>query len=384
MSFMSSGLDIQQFVGRVDVLRASLWPVLWIYPILCDLINWVAPLYSALTLACLCIACLFVEHWMPLLFLGLSCTLVFGYVKFKAYGRTVSRTQRGFQYQPRYLDNTAHFLDSCHQDVLKTEESIRKFRSLIVQLQDTVLHVILVAEELRTLFYWHHPRRSLRYLVGSMLVSIMYWLISWRLSLLVVVIWSFTVNGCMVEIITERLTRFWKRRESPPRIVVSDTTKDRSPSVANGQPHVRHVRQASESSDDEEIDVLSMNQVKLDESSDSSNETTAQSSPANQGSVAANTPNLKVAKSSALSRFLRRRKTKTGLPANSKPVKPRCFTCNKSLGSSHVCCSNCGDTFCERCCSNRVPRASLGATSPAAYAETVPVCGSCYLSLQRH
>uniref|UniRef100_A0A8C3UU45 Protrudin n=1 Tax=Catharus ustulatus TaxID=91951 RepID=A0A8C3UU45_CATUS len=40
-------------------------------------------------------------------------------------------------------------------------------------------------------------------------------------------------------------------------------------------------------------------------------------------------------------------------------------------------CSNCGNSFCSRCCSFKVPKAVMGATAPEAQKETVFVCALC-------
>ncbi|XP_068806022.1 protrudin isoform X2 [Struthio camelus] len=40
-------------------------------------------------------------------------------------------------------------------------------------------------------------------------------------------------------------------------------------------------------------------------------------------------------------------------------------------------CSNCGNSFCSRCCSFKVPKAVMGATAPEAQRETVFVCALC-------
>ncbi|XP_048713248.1 protrudin isoform X4 [Caretta caretta] len=40
-------------------------------------------------------------------------------------------------------------------------------------------------------------------------------------------------------------------------------------------------------------------------------------------------------------------------------------------------CSNCGNSFCSRCCSYKVPKSSMGATAPDAQRETVFVCSLC-------
>ncbi|XP_005225587.1 protrudin isoform X1 [Bos indicus x Bos taurus] len=46
-------------------------------------------------------------------------------------------------------------------------------------------------------------------------------------------------------------------------------------------------------------------------------------------------------------------------------------------------CSNCGNIFCSRCCSFKVPRSSMGATAPEAQRETVFVCASCNQTLSK-
>ncbi|CAM5168646.1 unnamed protein product [Natator depressus] len=44
-------------------------------------------------------------------------------------------------------------------------------------------------------------------------------------------------------------------------------------------------------------------------------------------------------------------------------------------------CSNCGNSFCSRCCSYKVPKSSMGATAPDAQRETVFVCSLCNQAL---
>ncbi|XP_075699174.1 protrudin isoform X2 [Rhinoderma darwinii] len=44
-------------------------------------------------------------------------------------------------------------------------------------------------------------------------------------------------------------------------------------------------------------------------------------------------------------------------------------------------CSNCGNSFCSRCCSYKVPKSVMGATAPDAQRETVFVCSLCNQAL---
>ncbi|XP_006880115.1 PREDICTED: protrudin isoform X5 [Elephantulus edwardii] len=46
-------------------------------------------------------------------------------------------------------------------------------------------------------------------------------------------------------------------------------------------------------------------------------------------------------------------------------------------------CSNCGNSFCSRCCSFKVPKSFMGATAPEAQRETVFVCASCNQTLSK-
>ncbi|EDV22707.1 uncharacterized protein TRIADDRAFT_58546 [Trichoplax adhaerens] len=62
-----------------------------------------------------------------------------------------------------------------------------------------------------------------------------------------------------------------------------------------------------------------------------------------------------------------------------------CASCDSSFSKMLIrrqYCRACGDSFCSRCCSMKVPRAVFGATAPAAYVETVLVCNSCYADLK--
>ncbi|XP_017162722.1 protrudin isoform X1 [Poecilia reticulata] len=61
-----------------------------------------------------------------------------------------------------------------------------------------------------------------------------------------------------------------------------------------------------------------------------------------------------------------------------------CSSCNAvfSVLKKRRNCSNCGNSFCSRCCSSKVPRSFMGATAPEAQRETVFVCTACYSILK--
>ncbi|XP_058399682.1 protrudin isoform X8 [Diceros bicornis minor] len=62
-----------------------------------------------------------------------------------------------------------------------------------------------------------------------------------------------------------------------------------------------------------------------------------------------------------------------------------CMGCatNFSVLKKRRSCSNCGNSFCSRCCSFKVPKSSMGATAPEAQRETVFVCASCNQTLSK-
>ncbi|KAL1005482.1 hypothetical protein UPYG_G00059700 [Umbra pygmaea] len=62
-----------------------------------------------------------------------------------------------------------------------------------------------------------------------------------------------------------------------------------------------------------------------------------------------------------------------------------CYSCNAvfSVVKRRRSCSNCGNSFCSRCCSYKVLKSCMGATAPEAQRETVFVCASCNASLCR-
>ncbi|KAM9324817.1 protrudin [Gastrophryne carolinensis] len=60
-----------------------------------------------------------------------------------------------------------------------------------------------------------------------------------------------------------------------------------------------------------------------------------------------------------------------------------CSGCNApfSILKKRRCCNNCGNSFCSRCCSFKVPKSAMGATAPEAQKETVFVCAPCNQAL---
>ncbi|XP_030058761.1 protrudin [Microcaecilia unicolor] len=63
-------------------------------------------------------------------------------------------------------------------------------------------------------------------------------------------------------------------------------------------------------------------------------------------------------------------------------------TCNNCTATFSVLkkrrnCSNCGNSFCSRCCSFKVPKSFMGATAPDAQRETVFVCALCNQTLNK-
>uniref|UniRef100_A0A4X2LK84 Protrudin n=1 Tax=Vombatus ursinus TaxID=29139 RepID=A0A4X2LK84_VOMUR len=62
-----------------------------------------------------------------------------------------------------------------------------------------------------------------------------------------------------------------------------------------------------------------------------------------------------------------------------------CTSCSATFSvlKKRRSCSNCGNSFCSRCCSFKVLKSSMGATAPEAQRETVFVCGSCNQTLSK-
>ncbi|XP_021571996.1 protrudin isoform X7 [Carlito syrichta] len=69
-------------------------------------------------------------------------------------------------------------------------------------------------------------------------------------------------------------------------------------------------------------------------------------------------------------------------PANSFGTCTGC-SATFSVLKKRRSCSNCGNSFCSRCCSFKVPKSSMGATAPEAQRETVFVCASCNQTLSK-
>ncbi|XP_070609030.1 protrudin [Erythrolamprus reginae] len=62
-----------------------------------------------------------------------------------------------------------------------------------------------------------------------------------------------------------------------------------------------------------------------------------------------------------------------------------CASCSATFSvlKKRRSCSNCGNSFCSRCCSFKIPKSYMGATAPDAQRETVFVCGQCNQALAK-
>uniref|UniRef100_A0A8C5SCJ2 Protrudin n=1 Tax=Laticauda laticaudata TaxID=8630 RepID=A0A8C5SCJ2_LATLA len=62
-----------------------------------------------------------------------------------------------------------------------------------------------------------------------------------------------------------------------------------------------------------------------------------------------------------------------------------CASCSATFSvlKKRRSCSNCGNSFCSRCCSFKIPKSYMGATAPDAQRETVFVCGQCNQALTK-
>jgi len=78
--------------------------------------------------------------------------------------------------------------------------------------------------------------------------------------------------------------------------------------------------------------------------------------------------------------------TRTKAASTSRSKEQSCQGCDASFGyilKRRHYCRHCGDHFCWSCCNKFLPRSFFGATAPAAKTETVNVCHTCFVFLQR-
>ncbi|XP_067995663.1 protrudin isoform X2 [Melanerpes formicivorus] len=256
---------------------------------------------------------------------------------------------------------------------LSRQEAIAQVKSFLIQLEAFLSGMCCSCKAVYRVLYWENPTVSSQFygaLLGS--VCILYLLpLCWVLAILNSTL--FLGNAQFYQVIMELKasieqcvgTKPLESTSEPAEPLPPAAPLDRTPTPTSTEDLTPgSVEEAEEAEPDEEFkDAIEED----DESSQCSAEFDL-SLPDN-GFMSKN--EVIRSKVSRLTERLRKR-----CPTNNFGSCTGCAA-TFSVLKKRRSCSNCGNSFCSRCCSFKVPKAVMGATAPEAQKETVFVCALC-------
>ncbi|XP_069719939.1 protrudin [Phaenicophaeus curvirostris] len=333
------------------------------------LLRWQRPLCSLLTCLGLNVLLLTLGRaaWYSMLALLVLVPALLGYMQETCRTRpSESELLRRRHYSVRRED--------LRKVQLSRQEAIAQVKSFLIQLEGFLSGMCYSCEAVYRVLYWENPAVSSQFygvLLGS--VCMLYLLpLCWVLAILnstlflgnsqfyhVIMELKSSIEQCVgtktVESVPEPTEPLPAAAAPPDRTPTPTSTEDLTPGS---------VEEAEEAEPDEEFkDAIEED----DESSQCSSELDL-NLPDN-GFMSKN--EVIRSKVSRLTERLRKR-----YPSNNFGTCTGC-SATFSVLKKRRSCSNCGNSFCSRCCSFKVPKAVMGATAPEAQRETVFVCALC-------
>ncbi|XP_030207922.1 protrudin isoform X5 [Gadus morhua] len=235
---------------------------------------------------------------------------------------------------------------------LTKQEAMLEVKDLLKQLDDWLVSACLTAESLFKVLYWDSHVESSRFYGGLLFgICLLYTVpVGWVLAVLTNALFLWNRDFCRVLLGLRGVLHLGRDQELEQKTVRAEqeqgSLQDRTPTPTS-----------------------------LEEDDDCSLGTPDYDCITDNGLLSRNEPIR--SKVSKLTEKLRKRYP-TASAGN-------CSSCSAvfSVLKKRRSCSNCGNSFCSRCCSFKVLRSSMGATAPEAQRETVFVCAPCNSSLNK-
>ncbi|XP_066457188.1 protrudin isoform X3 [Eleutherodactylus coqui] len=263
---------------------------------------------------------------------------------------------------------------------LTRQEAVAEFRSFLIHLEGILNLICGTCERAYQVVYWQNPSASIQLyglLLGS--VCILYLLpLCWVLALVNSAV--FLRNSDFYRVVAECKASLQLRGSSeaaslePTKAapeVENVTVVDRTPTpvlTTSEDLSPGSVEEAEEAEPDEEFKDA------IEEDDDVSQCPSEYELNMQDNGFLSRNDAIK-SKVSKLTERLRKR-----YPANNLGTCTGC-SATFSVLKKRRSCSNCGNSFCSRCCSYKVPKSVMGATAPDAQRETVFVCALCNQAL---
>ncbi|XP_040848282.1 protrudin isoform X1 [Ochotona curzoniae] len=348
------------------------------------LLRWQMPVCSLLT--CLGLNVLFLTlnegAWYSMGALVISVPALLGYLQEVCRARLPeSELMRRKYYSVRQED--------LQRVRLSRPEAVAEVKSFLIQLEALLNRLCCACEAAYRVLHWENPLVSSQF-YGALLgtVCMLYLLpLCWVFALLNSTL--FLGNGEFFRVVSEYRTavqrRLSPRQEEPAcqslpppdavaKSALLDSTPDPTPTedLTPGS-----VEEAEEAEPDEEFKdaIEETHLVVLDD--DEGAPCLVEDDLVLQDNGFLSKNEVLRSRVSRITERLRKR-----CPANTFGTCTGC-SATFSMLKKRRNCSNCGNSFCSRCCSFKVPKSSMGATAPEAQRETVFVCASCNQTLSK-
>ncbi|XP_040294818.1 protrudin isoform X2 [Bufo bufo] len=263
---------------------------------------------------------------------------------------------------------------------LTRQEAVAEFKSFLIHLEAVLSLICGTCEKVYQVAYWQNPTASIQLyglLLGS--ICILYLLpLCWVLAIVNSAL--FLRNSDFYRVVAEYKASFQPKGSSETasleptqaaQEVENLTVVDRTPTpvLTNSEDlSPGSVEEAEEAEPDEEFKDA------IEEDDDVSQCPSEYELNLQDNGFLSRNDAIK-SKVSKLTERLRKR-----YPANNLGTCNGC-SATFSVLKKRRSCSNCGNSFCSRCCSYKVLKSVMGATAPDAQRETVFVCALCNQAL---
>ncbi|XP_038570023.1 protrudin isoform X2 [Micropterus salmoides] len=338
------------------------------------LLGWKMPVCSLLVCVFLNIFFCTVNEvgWFTVGVVALTAPAALGYLQDRCGGRASDAELQRRRYHAVYRRDwqTVH---------LTKQEAMLEVKQLLKQLDDMLSSACLSAEAIYEVLYWDNHTKSSRFYAGMLILACLLYVapVGWVFAGLNSVIFLWNRDFCRVLLDLRKLSYMGQAQTSEGACEVQEQGNllDRTPTPTSLEDlSPGSVEEAEEAEPDDEFkDAIEETPLVLVEDDDGPLGAPEYDTISENGLLSRNEPIR--SKVSKLTEKLRKRypTTSTG----------NCSSCNAvfSVLKKRRSCSNCGNSFCSRCCSFKVLRSCMGATAPEAQRETVFVCAACNSSL---
>lgn len=331
------------------------------------LLGWKMPLCSLL--ACIFLNLFFCTvnevGWITVGVVTVAASAALGYLQDRCGGSASDSELNRRRYHAVYRKD----LQTVH---LTKQEAMLEVKDLLKHLDDMLSSACMSAETFYKVLYWDNHTKSSRFYGGMLILACLLYVapLGWVLAALNSTIFLWNPDFCRVLLDLTNLLHMGQAKASEGKCEAQEHGHllDRTPTPTSLEDlSPGSVEEAEEAEPDDEFKDA------IEEDDDGPLGSPEYDTISENGLLSRNEPIR--SKVSKLTEKLRKRYP-TASTGN-------CSSCNAifSVLKKRRSCSNCGNSFCSRCCSFKVLRSCMGATAPEAQRETVFVCAACNSSL---